>query len=694
MNIQSQINKADNRQRHAQILAKIQSEFVNYFEQLLDDCCMRIDLDFGLQLAKNRERSGKEQHKKMLEYLRQTRKDLKQRYLLEVSDVFDKNRQKILCNRNDDLDLSGVSLADDELVEEEYTIAMIIRNCEHSFHEALHCFNKQLTLQVGMQALSDRQNPIAPERLVRALVEVVKPLKLNTDFRIALYKTFDLIVFSQLGFIYRELTRQIDNGSIAQQDQLAAISKGAEAVAGNLDLDYAVFQQLQQKLALWRSVHGPSGYDCIPCTGNANYESFEVKHALEILQQGYVRDQDEDIDKHNQSLKWQVVKQLSALDISDESKCLSGPDEDMLDLVSLIFAEIRHDATQPDSVKSALLQLQIPMAATCLGQYSVFVNKDNPIRLLIDNLGAAGAFLNNDDYGDHLVHERITGITKRLLNEHGSAFPVWITESDEFSRYLEKHKQRNQIIEERSLQLMQNKEALALSKKTVVSAMDNSMRGKELPAAITEFLREVWQDVLLVDYVRKEEEPGHWQASVQAMNELIISVLPPADENQRSQILKFLPSLIKALRSGLKRISYDKNAQSRFFKELAVWHIILMDKKEHKTSISAESKRNEPAIEAAEIRPEVLPGSSAKQISNLAENSWVAFELDSGRQWGKLVWRSEATGTMHFVGKNGIKMMEISAAELAEKFRQNQAALVELNDKTITERVLSNLMSL
>ncbi len=692
MNIQSQINKVDNRQRHAQILAKIQSEFVNYFEQLLDDCCMRIDLDFGLQLAKNREKTGNEQHKKMLEYLRQIRKDLKQRYLLEVSDVFDKNHQKMLRNRNDDLDLSGVSLADDELVEEEYTIAMIIRNCEHSFHEALHFFNKQLTLLVGLQALSDRQNPIAPERLVRALVEVVKPLKLNTDFRIALYKTFDLIVFSQLGFIYRELTRQIDNGSLAQQDQLAAISKGAEPVAGDLDLDYAAFQQLQQKLALWRSAHGTSDYDCIPFAGNANYESFEVKHALEILQQGYVRDQDE--DKNNKSLKWQVVKQLSALDISDEPKCLSGPDEDVLDLVSLIFAEIRHDATQPDSVKSAMLQLQIPMAATCLGQYSVFVNKDNPIRLLIDNLGAAGAFLNNDDYGDHLVHERITGITKRLLNEHGSAFPVWITESDEFSRYLEKHKQRNQIIEERSLQLMQNKEALALSKKAVASAMDNSMRGKELPAAIAEFLREVWQDVLLVDYVRKEEEPGHWQASVQAMDELIISVLPPADENQRAQILKFLPSMIKALRSGLKRISYDKNAQSRFFKELAVWHIILMDKKENQTSTSAESKRIVPAIQTAEISPEVLPGSSAKQISNLAENSWVAFELESGRQWGKLVWQSKATGVMHFVGKNGIKMMEISAVELAEKFHQKQAALIELNDKTITERVLSNLMSL
>ncbi len=104
------------------------------------------------------------------------------------------------------------------------------------------------------------------------------------------------------------------------------------------------------------------------------------------------------------------------------------------------------------------------------------------------------------------------------------------------------------------------------------------MKGKALPIAIVEFLRNVWSEVLLDAYTDKEEQPERWEKSVQAMDDLIVSVMPPADDHQRKQILKVLPGLIAELRKGLKQISYDKTAQSRFFKDLAVWHIILMDK--------------------------------------------------------------------------------------------------------------------
>jgi len=691
MNSQPQTNRGSSSRKHDEILTKLQSAFVHYFEQLVDDCCMRVDLEFGLQLAKDREKNGKEQHKKMLEYLRQMRKDLKQSYLLKVGEGFDNKSRKTEQTRGEDINLSGVSLANDELVEEEYAVAMIIRNCEHRFHEELLRFNRQLALLMGQPGLSERYNPITPEKLVHALVDVVTPLKLNRGFRVTLYKTFDVHVFNHLGFVYRELSLQFEAELLSQQSEFDAISKVAEADAGVAEPSNTVFRELQQKLMQWRSVQAPSPYDRIPRAGSVSYENFEVKHALESLQPVYGKTPG---DEHNKPLKWQVVKQLEALDFSEEMKCLSEPDEDVLDLVSLLFTEIQQEAALSESVKSALLQLQIPLAAACLRQYSFFINKDNPIRQLIDNLFAAGLFLNGDDYGDRLVYERVVDIIRRIVKEQGSSLAFWITESGEFSHYLEKHMQRSRIIEERSLQVMQNKEALALSKKAVAETIDGCLRGKELPAAIVDFLRKVWQDVLLVDYVRKAEEPELWQASVRAMEELIISVLPPADESERKQILKFLPGLIQELRNGLKRISYDKNAQSRFFKDLAVLHIIVMDKKERKPEAGAEPESLAAAVDSEETKAQTLPENKVPQLGDLAESSWVAFELDSGRQWGKLVWKSRATGTLYFVGKNGVKIAEISAVELAEKFHRQQAEVVELNEKTITERVLSNLMSL
>lgn len=93
----------------------------------------------------------------------------------------------------------------DDAVKENHVIDLIIRQCEHIFYEDLTNLNVHIAKLFDKHAIENGQNPILPERLVRALFEVVKPLDLNADSRIALYKTFDVNVFSQLGFIYREL---------------------------------------------------------------------------------------------------------------------------------------------------------------------------------------------------------------------------------------------------------------------------------------------------------------------------------------------------------------------------------------------------------------------------------------------------------------------------------------------------------
>jgi len=57
-----------------------------------------------------------------------------------------------------------------------------------------------------------------------------------------------------------------------------------------------------------------------------------------------------------------------------------------------------------------------------------------------------------------------------------------------------------------------------------------------------------------------------------------------------------------------------------------------------------------------------------------------------------LLWKNAEN--MLFVGKSGVKIFEIQVAELAEKLRLGQAALVTASEQKITERVLSKLMSL
>ncbi len=146
-----------------------------------------------------------EQYINLLKYLRSMREDIKKNYLIKIHDIFHESSQNTSNNQSRQSNLTEVSLMSDDAVKENHVIDLIIRQCEHIFYEDLTNLNVHIAKLFDKHAIENGQNPILPERLVRALFEVVKPLDLNADSRIALYKTFDVNVFSQLGFIYREL---------------------------------------------------------------------------------------------------------------------------------------------------------------------------------------------------------------------------------------------------------------------------------------------------------------------------------------------------------------------------------------------------------------------------------------------------------------------------------------------------------
>ncbi len=179
-----------------------ESVFFKHFEQSVDDCCRQIEIEFGFQLGADRGKMSTEQYIKLLKYFRSVQKDIKQNYLIKVRGTFDNSSQQAVIIQKKPVDIFNATLMSDDAVKENHELDLIIRKCEHLFYVELTSLNSQLLEE---HAIASGQNPILPGKLVSALVEVIKPLDLNADSRIALYKTFDVNVFSQLGFIYREL---------------------------------------------------------------------------------------------------------------------------------------------------------------------------------------------------------------------------------------------------------------------------------------------------------------------------------------------------------------------------------------------------------------------------------------------------------------------------------------------------------
>ena len=120
-------------------LAKVEEVFINYFEQLVEDCCNRIDVDFDYQFGKNRDLIDKNLYKELLGYLRSERSKITQNYLHELKCSF--SEYQALCTGGKEkqshkgINLENVSLIEDEQVEEGHAIKRLIRSCKEHYHE-------------------------------------------------------------------------------------------------------------------------------------------------------------------------------------------------------------------------------------------------------------------------------------------------------------------------------------------------------------------------------------------------------------------------------------------------------------------------------------------------------------------------------------------------------------------------------
>ncbi|MDO9163211.1 MAG: DUF1631 family protein [Methylococcaceae bacterium] len=676
MDIQPKVNNAQ--------INKIKAAFLQYFATYLDGCSTRLDFEFGLQLGKERDKLSKDQYKKITDYLRGAQQDIRQQYLQKISVAFDELQQQTLSKTTSQVQWSAAKLLDDEFVKEDYAVSQIIRNCEHIFIEELSLFNQQLASLLGKKVISSAQNPASPENLLRILFEVFKPLKLNTEYRLALYNVFDANVFSQLGFIYRELLK---NYSITTKEQVAIFENirseiSPDTIPGNFKIANDVFEPLRQKLQYWRSAQSPSAFDLLVDTGSPIYEQFELINALQVLSYEGLKH----VMQVDASLKHRLLHKLEALNFSGEARQLSQSDQDILDFVALIFAKIGQEETLPSSVKSAIVRLQMPVAGVALLQPDVLVEPQSPIRQLLDKLIATGSLVNEDSSAGQAIIEQIADVADKMTTDSGFDIASWVNVDNNFSTYLNAQQHRAQRYEAHYLELMQQSEMPLKDNAEVAMIIADRLNNKILPAAISDFLRQAWLQVLLAAYQHKQEQPEIWQKYLQTLDDLIFSVSLPNDEPARQRILNLLPGLIKALRHGLKQIAHDKVERGRFFKELAVLHVLVLDKKSTSNEVIGNTPEDSlTKLLVADIEPFM------ELIKQLPEGSWLVFVTDSCKHWGKLAWKSQDLQRLLFLDKGGEKLLECGMAELAEQLHTAKASLITVNQQPFTERIIANL---
>ncbi len=243
-----------------------------------------------------------------------------------------------------------------------------------------------------------------------------------------------------------------------------------------------------------------------------------------------------------------------------------------IELVGLVFDRIQRDRHVPAAIKEQLARLQFPLLKVALSDPELFADARQPARQMLDriastSIGWTADGENNQDYFDQV---RLT--IDSVVDASGDTSKAFELALAQFDRFLDAQRTRDDDPVERARRALaeaENREILAIKATMQVrSAFD----GVQLESYLRDFLLDIWVRVLIEASTREKTEPGLVRRFLDAIPDLVWSVQPKINPDDRKRMISTIPTVLGILREGLNLIEWPNDRIQQFFGRLMNSH--------------------------------------------------------------------------------------------------------------------------
>ena len=602
----------------------------------------------------------------------------------------------------------SLSLVGDDDLEEQVALNAMITKSKVHFQGPL--LQLQTRFSVVYPGASDEApvNPMAPEHLCSAFVEAIQALEIQIRERLILLKQFDRYVVSNLGMLLDEANRILIQAGVIpnfryhgkagkQQSKTAsggnasAMTEPAAAESQQGHHEGAMFDQIRQMLALQRANAGipPRASDPnIHVVGGA-----ELASLLGSLPQHPPGEQISGnlsagepvmVDLH------QVVQQLLAQagTTSDGKKpALAEMDEDLINLVSMLFEFILDDYNLSAPVQVLISRLQIPILKVVIKDKSFFSKATHPARRLLNSLARAGiGWSESDEKTRDKLYEQIHAIVVRILNEFDGDVTLFETLGEEFEQFLARENRKSSLVEQRTRESERGRIKSQKAQETVDQLLQKKLARYKLQEPVRNILINGWSRVMFLAYLRDDVE-HRWLQTVRVVDDLIWCLHPHQEDEERDQWVRVVPGLLKSLRAGLEEVSYNSSKLDEMMADLK--HELT---EAFRANALAEAMEDSPepepeediptahqtAIERQQELEDAAIAEYVAQIDAIEIGNWVEFNLVNGASFRcKLSAIIEEADCFVFVNRMGLKVIEKTRTDLAHEMRRGRLTVLE-----------------
>lgn len=634
---------------------------------------------------------------------------------------------------------TGLSLVDKDRVEIDVAVGNMRAKLRTLYPDLLLHLSQRLNEYLEIDWLNEATNPLGPEKLVSHFVDAAERLNVPLKVRLMVYKYFERHVIENLRSTLEDANRiLIDAGILphvrmphtrknpagndtAQRKPAAGSNSAATPLPADLPLEeaatYAIsFPELQAIMAnYYNSSLNHRLFSLQPGQGGRELDEnalFSVLNRLQDAQAHSATDEDPHGQVDHLDVRLLLEHQIAHIARETGARKLRQADDDVINLVSMVFEFILDDRNMPPEISLLLGRLQIPVIKIALKNKKFFSDAEHPVRRLLRLLSQAAIGWEQESLLQRdILLEELRHVVHRILNEFtGDNLQLFSELEQTFGAFIADEARRAELVEKRVLQSAEGQAKMEQARRVINQLINDRMQGKTLPSVVIDMVDGPWRILMLQTLLRTGRDSDQWRECLQTVDDLIWSIQPANAAADRDRWIKLIPLLLKRICSGLESIQHPGLEVEKFLS--ALWEIhgqilqtppdqvlpnsrtvdnVLGDPLSPRQS-AIERQRRKMAERNIQFDPDAPSNADLKQrIQNLPLGQWVEITGDNGKtRRCKLVFRSTDSDLFIFVNRRGHKTLETDLASIIRMMHMDELRL--LQSGSFWDRALSAVM--
>jgi Protein of unknown function (DUF1631) len=503
-----------------------------------------------------------------------------------------------------DESLEDLSLVKNDELEEMVAVDGMINKANELYSESIQHLTLRIDHLVPIKVYQ-KNNPLGVDVICHAFSDATQNLQIDVKGKLVLFKLFDNLVMNKLGKLFDVLNQTLIDANILPSLQKAKRpvkkpvappeNQYGKGLSAQLDLAgqkpsgdasgirHTYDEQTTQVLSQLRNLLGASrGGDIVQPSGNGNeIATQELVHLLSLAQLKNMTAAGTSLGSAGSTVHTNPINLRRLLaDIVQQNKLgstvINPVDDDVINLVSMMFEFILDDRNLAVPMKALIGRLQIPLVKVAIADKTFFSKGGHPARRLLNEMAMASLGWQESEEENQRkdsLYNKMQEMVNKILAEFDTDIGIFETLLIDFRAYLDREKRRSQILEQRTIDAEDGKAKSERARAIVNAELNRMTHNRDIPLVVAKLLHEAWANVMFIVLLKQGPESDEWKESVLTAQHLIWSVTATMDKDNRQKLLKLVPALLQKLRTGLDSISFSPFEAANLFKQLEVLHL-------------------------------------------------------------------------------------------------------------------------